>query len=99
MIGLVYGATFEIACAKLDKMVDYFISTYGANEVNSISRGDTHYVVTVRSQRWEAKVPGMGARYARCNVALIDKNIPQETIDEYVKPYVCLKPWTAIGYY
>lgn len=99
MIGIVYGSTLEVACQKLDKMVNEWINTYGAKNIKKICKDSGKYIVTFNNETWYASVPASGERWKRCNIALIDKSIPQETIDEHIKPYVVLKPWTAMGYY
>lgn len=99
MIGLVFGSTFETACQKLDKMLEDWVHIYKMKNIEILHKSSDKYVVRFGNQTWQAAIPQSECRWRRCNVALIDRNIPQETIDEYILPYVNLKPWTAIGYY
>lgn len=99
MVGMIYGSTLKRAKAKLDEMIKYWVSC--DQTINYIVNTYTSYKVNLANgEVWFAvSINGEQARGFLCNVALIDRKIPLNIIDEQIKPIVKAQPYTAIGYY
>lgn len=98
MTGIIYGNTKQVIEQKLDDMIKIWVNQdVKIKYLSRTSHGDK--VTLDNGECWFTKITDDSCRGFRCNVALIDKNIPQEVIEQVVMPCVTAYPWTAVGYY
>ena len=97
MKGLVFGKTFERACAKLDDIRENY-ELYRL-PIEKILRTKHEYVITYQNgDIWRA-VPALeNRRGSKANVAYIDHEIDEAFIP-IIKACIAVGPWQAYNYY
>lgn len=99
MIGVIFSnKDLTSGLNQLSKMISYW--EYSSNIITR--KNVTSYGVTIELNHkdiWRVIVPNDNVRGLRCNVALIDKNIPQEIVKTIIAPMATNPVWNAIGYY
>lgn len=98
MTGIIYGNTIQAAEQKLDTMIEEWVRQH--IKIKCLLRSPSgSKIMLSNNECWYTKLTNEFCRGFRCNVALIDKNIPQEIIEQVIMPCVTNRPWTAVGYY
>lgn len=99
MRGIVFGATLDSARDKLNKMIDLYEKFWNVEVEKIISSRHQYKVLFSNGDAWDGvELNGSNCCGRRCNVALIDRNVPQS---ERWRAEVCIvnQPYGAIGYY
>lgn len=85
MVGIIYGNSIKTAEKKLDDMIKIWVNQ--DIKIKYLSRaphGDK--IMLDNGECWYTKSTNEFCKGFRCNVALIDKNIPQEIIEQVIMP-------------
>ena len=100
MIGIIFGSTLDSARDKLDKMTIEYKRFWKVEVKKVISSKYEYTIIFSNGDMWRcAEANGFSSRGRRCNIALIDKNIPKEVVSSIILPCIINYPYGAIGYY
>ena len=100
MIGIVFGTTLDVAHDKLNLMSKEYESFWKINIEKVISYHNEYTIIFSNGDIWRcAEANGFSSRGRRCNIALIDKNIPKEVVGSIILPCIINYPYGAVGYY
>ena len=100
MIGIVFGTTLDVAYDKLNLMSKEYESFWKINIEKVISYHNEYTIIFSNGDIWRcAEANGFSSRGRRCNIALIDKNIPKEVVSSIILPCIINYPYGAVGYY
>lgn len=99
MRGVIFGATEEKACKKLDTLIEEYQKYWDIAPVRIIKTRLTYRVQFANGDIWDtAKCTESNVRGKRANVILIDYDIPLE-IKEIIGFHLVKYPYGAIGYF
>lgn len=100
MRGIVFGATLDSARDKLNKIGAEYERFWKIEIERIISSRHEYTMIFSNGDIWRCAEMNGSSRYGRpCNVAIIDRNIPKETVDCVILPCVVRNPYGAVGYY
>lgn len=99
MTGIIFSnKTIQPGVEQLFKMFEYWEKS-GDVITKKFSTSDNISIELNHKDLWKVVVPNEKVRGLRCNIALIDKNIPQEIVERIIMPMATNPIWSAIGYY
>ena len=100
MIGIVFGTTLDVAHDKLNLMSKEYESFWKINIEKVISYHNEYTIIFSNGDIWRcAEANSFSSRGRRCNIGLIDKNIPKEVVSSIILPCIINYPYGAVGYY
>ena len=99
MRGIIYGNTLEVARERLDKLIDEYLKFWKI-DTKQIRKSQNEYVVIfTNGDIWRAVLCHDRIRGVRCNIALVDNQIPKIMVDCIIRPCITHYPFGALGYY
>lgn len=100
MIGIVFGTTLDVARDKLNLMSTEYEKFWKVEIERIIYSRYEYTIIFFNGDIWHcAEINGFSSRGRRCNIALIDKNIPKEVVSSIILPCIINYPYGAVGYY
>lgn len=99
MKGIIYCEKFETGLAEFKKLVESYkkIGIEVINKVNATT--NTVSADFTNGDYWLVTKATDGARGRACNIAYIDRMIPDEFIEQVIMPTIKAFPYQAYRYY
>lgn len=99
MKGIIYGSTKDVAYKKLDEIYNNYIK-YTFNTAIKITKTLSEYsIIFDNDDIWIACTSSEYQRGRACNIAYIDKTIPEETIQTIIMPTLKCQPYRAYNFF
>lgn len=98
--GIVFGATLDSARDKLNKMSTEYERFWSVEIEKIISSRHEYIMIFSNGDIWRcAEMNRSSCCGRRCNIALIDRDIPKEIVSQVILPCIVRDPYGAVGYY
>ena len=100
MRGIVIGTTLDVARNKLNLMSTDYERFWKVEIERIISSRYEYKIIFSNGDIWTCMAANNGNCCGRrCNIALVDRNIPKKIVDYVIRPLLVRQPFGAIGYY
>lgn len=101
--GIVHGIIWSYSSReKADKKLNEIIENYDQMGITAthVRRNSWEYSVQFKNgDRWEVKSAKESSRGSKCNVSLVDSEIPLDVFNVIIRPCTIAKPFSAIDFY
>lgn len=98
MRGIIVGNTYEKAAKKLDRMIKDYQNFWNIKPQTIMKNKLQYKVLFENNDVWEILSTNSNARGHKCNILLVDIDIPEEIVWE-LRSNIIYIPYGGISYY